>query len=106
MRLYRLYLLAVALVLTGCVSEPLMSKVYDPSLMIAQNSDGETSISWESETDYIYTIYYMDPPNGEWAKLRGATLIQGTGQTLTTMDRVDPAGPMRRYRLEFKRQDY
>jgi len=102
MRAIRFCLLAVVLTLTGCVSEPVLSKVHDPALMIAQNSDGETTIAWDSEPDYVYTIYYMDPPNGKWATLRHATRIRGTGRTLTVKDRINPRGPMRRYRLEFE----
>jgi hypothetical protein len=105
MRVFRFYLLMMALMLMGCVSEPLMDKVHDPALMVAQNSDGEATIVWDSDPDYVYTLYYMDPPNGEWAKLRRATGVRGTGQTLTVRDRVNPRAPTRRYRLEFERQD-
>ena len=96
----------VLVLLAGCVSQPLEKNEHEPPLMIAQNSEGETTLLWESERGYIYTVFYMDLKIGVWKELRGASRVRGSGQTLTAKDRVNPNRPQRRYRLAFEKQDY
>ena len=98
--------LLVILLLTGCVSQTADQPEHDPSLMIAQNSDGETTLVWESDSSYIYTVFYMDSDKGSWKELRGANRVRGTGKTLEAKDRVNPNKPQRRYRLGFEKQGY
>ncbi len=101
MTLLRSFLCVVLLMsLTGCVNKPMDDEVaHIPPLMIAQNSDGQVTISWESEADWIYTIYYQAEKEGDWKALRSGYRLQGTGRVLTIHDRVNPRRPMRRYRV-------
>ena len=100
MRFFRLLLGMVLLVfLAGCVSKTIEAEEHAPPLMIAQNSDGQVSISWDSQPDLIYTIYYQAEKDGDWKALRTAYQVRGTGETLTAYDRVNPKGSLRRYRL-------
>ena len=100
MSLFRSFLSVVLLVcLTGCVHKTVEVEEHAPPLMIAQNSDGEVTISWESEPDRIYTVYYQAKKDGDWKALRTAYQVPGTGSMLTVHDRVNPNWPLRRYRL-------
>jgi predicted glycosyl hydrolase (DUF1957 family) len=98
--------LLLILLLAGCVSQTTDQREHDPSLMIAQNSDGETTLVWESDSSYIYTVFYMDADKENWKALRGANRVRGTGKTLEAKDRVNPNKPQRRYRLGFEKQGY
>jgi hypothetical protein len=91
-------LLLMAAWAAGCVSKP-VEEYAPPPLMIAQNSDGEVSLAWESEPGYVYTIYCQNAAGENWVTLEGAVRVPGTGGTLTASDRVDPNKPPRRYRL-------
>ena len=100
MRVSRLFLgMALLVFLAGCVSKPIEAEEHAPPLMIAQNSDGQVTISWDSEPNRIYTVYYQAEKGSDWKALRSAYQVQGTGKTLTAYDRVNPNGPLRRYRL-------
>lgn len=106
MSLFRsLLVLSVLVLLPGCVSKPVEIEMDAPPLMIAQNSDGDVTIAWESEPGYLYTIYYQNAVDGNWNALRLATRVRGTGKTLTTRDRVNPSKPLRRYRILPEKQD-
>jgi hypothetical protein len=98
-----LQLLLLSVVLTGCISEPLEPEEHSPQLMIAQNSDGLTTLIWESDSSYLYTVFYRDGSN-PWQELRSVKLARGTGESMTASDRVNPnrATP-RRYRLHFEK---
>jgi hypothetical protein len=90
---------AILVVVAGCVSKPVEAEKLPPPLMIAQNSDGEVNLAWDSEAGYIYTIYYQDSEGADWMPLKSADRIRGTGETLTVQDRINPNLPPRRYRL-------
>ncbi len=64
----------------GCVSEPLEKK-YAPVLMIAQNSDYEVTLSWESVLGYRYRLYLMDKGDNKWTPFDHA--FDGTGTLIT-----------------------
>ena len=85
--------------LSGCVSKPVEMEYTPPRLMIAQNSDGDVTIAWESDPEYVYTIYYQAEADGDWMPLTKAHRVPGTGETLTVYDRVNPNRPLRRYRI-------
>jgi hypothetical protein len=85
--------------LAGCVSKPVEVEEHAPPLMIAQNSDGKVTLSWESNPDHIYTVYYQAKKESDWKALRTGYQVRGTGQTITIYDRVNPNWPLRRYRL-------
>ena len=101
MNLFRSFLFVVLWVgLVGCVSQPVeVEEEHAPPLMIAQNGDGQVTISWDSELEYIYTVYYQAKKDGDWKALRSGYEVPGSGSTLTIYDRVNPNWPMRRYRL-------
>ena len=94
----------ICILMLGCVSKPAEVKIHAPSLMIAQNGDGEVTIAWESEPDYLYTIYYQSSPRADWKVLRTADRVRGTGQMLTVSDRVNPNKALRRYRVLAEKQ--
>ena len=94
----------LSLVLAGCVSTPIEPEEPSPMLIISENSDGATTLIWESDPNYYYTIYYRDGKS-KWMELRRATRLRGTGKTMQTTDRVDPNKVMRRYRLFFEKVD-
>ena len=101
-----LLLSSIFILMAGCISKPLeVVEVHAPLLMIAQNSDGEVTIEWASEQDYVYTIYYQNTAGGDWRVLRAANRVPGTGQTLTIQDRVNPNQPLRRYRVLPEKKD-
>ena len=85
--------------MSGCVSAPVEKEYTPPRLMIAQNGDGDVTIAWESDPEYMYTIYYQAKDAGDWIPLKKAQRVPGTGQTLTVYDRVNPNQPLRRYRV-------
>lgn len=128
-------LLFLSIALMGCVSnpgEPLEEK-HSPRLGVALNSDGVASMSWESSTSYLYTIYFQetrrtdkakkrsrrteneaeevlqgflhpDQKGDSWHVLRSVRQVRGTGGTMTASDRVNPyRGIIRRYRLHFEK---
>ncbi len=100
MNIFRLFFFGVLLVcLVGCVSKPMETEKHAPPLMIAQNSDGQATISWESEPNRVYTIYYQAEKGGDWKALPTAYQMRGTGSALTIYDQVNPNWPIRRYRL-------
>ncbi len=100
MNIFRfLLLISILVLLPGCVSKPVEGEVHAPKLMIAQNSDGQVTIAWDSEPGYVYTIYYQITADADWKVLRAANRMRGTGETLTTHDRVNPNRPLRRYRI-------
>lgn len=98
-----LLLIMILAVLSGCVSKPVEKEYTPPPLMIAQNSDGDVAIAWESDPDYFYTIYYQNKSGDDWIPLKKAQRVPGTGQTLTVYDRVNPNRPLRRYRIVSER---
>lgn len=94
-----LLFIAILAFLSGCVSTPVEEEYTPPPLMIAQNSDGDVTIAWESDPDHVYTIYYQAKADADWVPLKKAHRVPGTGQTLTVYDRVNPNHPLRRYRI-------
>ena len=100
-RLFFFLFAGLLLSLTGCVSKPVEDEkeAHAPPLMIAQNSDGEVIIAWDSEPNRVYTIYYQATDGGDWKPLRTAIRVQGTGETITIYDVINPNRPLRRYRL-------
>ncbi len=90
-------LLAVSL-LAGCVSK-VVEEDHPPPLMLAQNSDGVTTMQWDSKLGYVYTIFYQDTPTSNWKILPQANRLRGTGKPLHAQDRIDPRRPPRRYRV-------
>ena len=100
-RLFFFLFAGLLLSLTGCVSKPVENEkeAHAPPLMIAQNSDGDVTIAWDSELGRVYTIYYQATEGANWRTLRTAIRVQGTGETLTVYDVVNPSRPLRRYRL-------
>lgn len=100
MKIFRsLLLMTMFSLMAGCVSKPLETKIHAPPLMIAQNSDGQVTIAWESDPAYIYTIYYQSSAGADWKVLRTGNRVPGTGQTLTSHDLVNPNKALRRYRV-------
>lgn len=89
----------LCIVLAGCVSKPVEVEIHAPPLMIAQNSDGQVSIAWESEPDYFYSVYFQSSADADWKVLRTANRVSGTGQTLTAYDLVNPNRALRHYRV-------
>lgn len=130
---YFLLILFVALV--GCASKPNepLEEEHSPRLGVAQNSDGMTTMSWESSRGYYYTIFYQetrrtnkaknrsgknghgaeevlqgflhpDQEGDSWHVLPSLRRVRGTGRTMTISDRVNPyRGIVRRYRLHFEK---
>ncbi len=96
------FLLLLFFALVGCVSTPIETEEYSPSLWITQNSDGKTTLVWESDSSYYYTIYYRNG-SSEWREMRSVNRVRGTGGTMRAADRVDPHKPIRRYRLHFEK---
>lgn len=123
-------LLSLFISLLGCVSQPIEPvEMHSPRLGIAQNSDGQATMSWESDRNYYYTIYYQDITRKEWNggnpkrrdhdpseflgsdtkgdnwnELRSVNRVRGTGGTMTVSDRVNPRRRIiRRYRLHFEK---
>ena len=68
------------LLISGCVSQP-VEKEYTPILMIAQNSDGAVTLSWESVVGYRYRLYLMDKGDTEWTPFGHA--FDGTGELIS-----------------------
>jgi len=100
MNIFRFTLLtAICILMAGCVSKPAEVEIHAPPLMIAQNGDGEVTIAWESDPAYIYTIYYQSSADADWKILRTGNRVEGTGQTLTSHDLVNPNKALRRYRV-------
>jgi hypothetical protein len=100
-----LSLLAGLFFLVGCVSQPIEDERHSPSLMISQNSDGEATLLWQSDSAYVYTVVYSDKENRSWRTLRGANKLSGTGKMLEVKDQVNPRRLQRRYRLQFDLKD-
>ena len=104
-RIYYFFLFIVFF-LVGCVSQSVKEHEHAPTLMISQNSDGEATLLWLSDTEYIYTVFFMDKNDGAWVKLRGSTKISGTGKTMMVKDRGNPNQLKRRYRLQFNKRGF
>ena len=49
------FLMILTCVAAGCMSNPVEDKAHTPALMVAQNSDGVVSMSWESAVDHVLT---------------------------------------------------
>ena len=99
MKTIRYLLMALAVVLAaGCVSK-VVEEERPPKLMLAQNSDGVTTMQWDTEPGYVYTIFYQDNPSSDWRILPQANRLRGTGKPLNVLDRIDPRRPPRRYRV-------
>ncbi len=99
MKTIRCFLVALAVSLSaGCVSK-VVEEEHPPPLMLARNSDGVTTMQWDSEPGYVYTIFYQDNPSSDWRILPQANRLRGTGKPLNAQDRVDPNRPPRRYRV-------
>ena len=97
---FRVIVLFVTLALmVGCVSQPVEEKESPLRLVIAQNSDGDVTLAWESEPGSVYTIYYQQTADADWVPLKSATRVSGTGETLTASHHVNPHRPQGRYRI-------
>ena len=97
-RVFKIFSAAILLLLAGCVSK-VVEKDRPPKMMIAQNSDGDVTMTWESELGYLYTVYCQKTQGGDWVALQGASRLPGTGETMTAHDRSNPRMPARRYRV-------
>lgn len=86
-------ILLIISVLTGCVSTPLDPE-HKPELGTSVNSDGDLTISLNTEIGYVYTILYEDPQDRQMKPLKGAELIKGTGETIHIRKRVNPRKPV------------
>ena len=91
---------------TGCVRVSLENKEHEPALMISTSSNGETTLMWDSDANYIYTIFFMDQKSQKWMALRNADRIKGSGSDMMVKDQVHPKAPQRRYRLAFEKKPY
>jgi nitrous oxide reductase accessory protein NosL len=99
MNMVRIFFLIPALALfSGCVSK-VVEEEHPPPLMLARNSDGVTTMQWETEPGYVYTIFYQDNPQSDWKVLPQANRLRGTGKPLNARDATDPRKPPRRYRV-------
>jgi hypothetical protein len=99
MKIIRIFFLIPALVLlSGCVSK-VVEVAHPPPLMLARNSDGVTTMQWETEPGYVYSIFYQDNPRSDWKVLPSADRLRGTGKPLNARDAIDPQRPPRRYRV-------
>lgn len=102
MNLFRSLLFIMILsFLSGCVSKPVENEneYAPPPLVIAQNSDGDVNIGWESDPGYVYTVFYQSSAGADWKALNEAYRVPGTGQMLTVYDHVNPNRPPHRYRI-------
>jgi hypothetical protein len=100
MTLFRSFLLIASIaIISGCVSTPVEEEATTPPLMIAQNADGEVTLAWDSDSDYMYTVFYQTTAGAEWNGLPKAFRVPGTGGRITVYDLVNPRKPPRRYRL-------
>jgi len=97
-RLFTILPAAILLLLAGCVSK-VVEEDRPPQMMIAQNSDGDVTMTWESELGLVYTVYCQKTKGGDWVALQGASRLRGTGETMTVRDRSNPRMPARRYRV-------
>ena len=88
----------ILLLLAGCVST-VVEEEHPPAMMIAQNSEGEVTMAWESDLDHVYTVYCQKTPGSDWVILPQANRLPGTGETMTVHDRMNPRRPARRYRV-------
>lgn len=71
---------ASVVLIVGCVSKP-VEKKHTPTLMTAQNSDGEVTLSWDSVVGYRYRLYLMDRGDTEWTPF--GNTFDGTGERIT-----------------------
>ena len=91
------------IVLTGCVSKVIEIEEHSPRLIVAQNSDGFATLIWESDSNYLYTIFYREG-SSPWKELSSVRQVRGTGESMTATDRVSPDRmALRRYRVHFER---
>jgi len=104
-----LFLALLFLTLVGCVTQPVKEikkrPEHNPPLRIGQNGDGSIVLEWDSDANYLYTIYVckkkIDKKN-IWKELPHAIRIQGTGKMMVVHDKTLPHAPMPRYRLYFE----
>ncbi len=89
---------AILFLLAGCVSK-VVEEDRPPKMVIAQNSDGDVTMTWASELGLFYTVYCQKTQGGDWVVLQGASLLPGTGETMTAHDHSNPRMPPRRYRV-------
>lgn len=99
----KLLLLLASLALAGCVSKPILPE-HCPRVTTAQNSDGEVTVSWKSETGYAYRIYVLDETDHSWNPLKGVGRFVGTGETITVSDRRNPDTPLPWYSLRSEKR--
>ena len=92
-----LFGITILFLITGCVTKVVESDDPRPTLSTSQNSDGVSFLSWESDTDYFYTIKYVSKPGEPWKVLPGAERIRGTGRTMMIMDKIHLNAKPRRY---------
>ncbi|MCU0857264.1 MAG: hypothetical protein MUC65_02525 [Pontiellaceae bacterium] len=111
-------ILLTALVLAGCATKSEPFKYPISPKMASAYSGGEMIITWKSETNLTYTVYYTDvpqkkhpgrtaPPAGTeqpgtvekiWKPLPQATALRGTGEQITVRDKIESEN-RRRYLL-------
>lgn len=99
-----LFFVVTLALLAGCVSKSIEEKYPLPPLAIAQNSDGDVTIAWKSETGFVYTIFCQAAAADDWKALKNAYRVQGTGGTMTAYDTANPHKPPRRYRILAEKQ--
>jgi hypothetical protein len=60
-------------------------------------------VSWLSEPDKLYTIYYTNQRNSgtPWQVVRGGANIRGNGDQITFVEKIPP-DEQRYYRVEIK----
>ncbi len=97
-RIFTIGSAAILLLLAGCVSK-VIEEDRPPKMMIAQNSDGDVTMTWESKLGYLYTVYCQKTQGGDWVVLQGVNRLPGTGETMSARDRSNPRMPPRRYRV-------
>jgi len=95
--------------LTACVTQPVKEEnkiqEHNPRLRIGQNGDGSVVLEWDSDANYLYTVYFSKEKIGKkniWKTLPQATKIKGTGKLMIVHDKVSPHSSIR-YRLYFEK---
>lgn len=95
-------MVVLAILLAGCASTTADVMDYPVSPRMATTlASGVATISWNSEPNELYTVFYTDAPRGQppqWMPLSQAKGIKGTGRQIIVEDRP-PAGVTRRYLL-------
>lgn len=96
-------LVLAALGAVGCQSlmvREVEKPLDDTVLMVARGQD-ETVLSWASRRGMNYMVLYSDTRSAtaRWQPLPNASMLRGTGATITVRDAV-PARQPRFYRIE------